>query len=331
MKKSQMIDNEKQIFKDDPWQGIERGTYPSGRRLYLKDERYWISRDSLNQLVFYIQDVCTTTIPIVEAISSVNINVEQYKKNEQRLVCTFTESSEKSIEKFGLAIKSIAVKTDRLRGIALFTEIKKELKEWSDFLKENNKPLSQSELIGFWGELYVISHYIMEEHDDLDAIRYWAGPSGGKKDIVLNSLAIEVKTTTSSSSKEIKISSLDQLDKTTEKLYLMHLFINYADKENGLTLSYLYEFVKCKIQHDFETLSLYTRRAGNIFERASSKQKNEHFLCSDINMYDVLDDFPKLLRSDVPAGVPEAKYSISISSIQPFNVTESLAEIIRYG
>ena len=326
-----MMNNEWEMFKDDPWDGIEIGSYPRGRRLYLNDERYWVARNALNQLVFYIQDLCTTVIPVIAGISSVDINIEHYKNNKQRLVCTFLESSEESVEKFGLVVKSIAVETDKLNSVALFTKIQKELQEWSNFLKDNNSALSQSELIGFWGELYVISHFIMEHHDAVDTIRYWAGPRGGRKDIALNSIAIEVKTTSSSASNEIKISSLDQLVRTTEKLYLMHLFINYADKENGLPLSYLYESVRSKIQHDFPVLALYTRRAGSIFKRASLKQKTEPFLCSAVNMYDVRDDFPKLLRSDVPMGVLEAKYSLSISSIQSFNVTEKLKDIIQNG
>ena len=174
-----------EIFKSDPWEGIEKGSYPSGRRLYLNDERYWVSRDSANQLVFYIHDVCRSTVPLVKVSSSIGISIEKYKNNEQRLIFTFSDSSEDSVEKYGLVIKSIAVESEKFNGVALFAKIQKELQEWTEFLKDNTKTLSQSELIGFWGELYVISHYIMEDHDPLDSIRYWAGPSGGKKDITL--------------------------------------------------------------------------------------------------------------------------------------------------
>jgi hypothetical protein len=171
----------------------------------------------------------------------------------------------------------------------------------------------------------------MEVHSPSDTIRYWAGPSGGKKDITLNSLAIEVKTTSSSHAKEIKISSLDQLDRSTEKLYLMHLSISHADTEAGLTLQYLYDFVGSKIKDDFTASALFQRTAGNIFNKASSEQKEEPYLCSEIDMYDVLDAFPKLIRSDVPNGVVDANYSLSVSSIQSFRVTENLEDIIKNG
>ena len=326
------MNNEREIFKDDPWEAIKRDTYPSGRRLYLDDERFWVSRNSLNQLVFYIHDVCPTVIPLVNGLSSVDTIIEKYKNHEQRLVCTFVESSEKSFEKFGLVVKYIAVLTAKFSGVALFTKIQKELLEWADFLKDSTKQLTQSELIGFWGELYVIEHHIMEHHDIANVIRYWAGPTGAKKDISLNSLAIEVKTSKASGANKITISSLDQLERTTDKLYLLHLFINDADKKNGTTLLNLYESIKSSIQDDILALALFTRRAGNIFNRASPQQKDERLLCSAVNMYDVLDTFPKLLRSDLePMGILDAKYSISIASIQSFNVTENMENIIKNG
>lgn len=327
-----ILTKEPTVFKDDPWSGIESGTYPSGRRLYGNDERYWVSRDSLNQLIFYVHDVCNTVIPSVEGPSSVGITVERYKANEQRMVCTFVDTSQTSTEKFALVVKHIALASEKFSGVALFTKIQKELHEWADFLKVSKQGLSRSELIGFWGELYVIDQYMMEHHNALDVIRYWAGPSGAPKDISFGSLAIEVKTTKVSNSRLITISSLDQLERTTDKLYLMHLFINDSDAESGLALAELYESIKLKIQHDLPSMGLYAKRAGCIFDRASSFQKEEPFLCSDVNMYDVLDDFPKLLRCNLePKGILEAEYKISISSIQPFKVTHNLKDIIKNG
>ena len=320
-----------EVFKEDPWQDIECGAYPRGRRLYLNDERYWISRNSSNQLVFYIQDVCTTVIPVKKDTSSIELKVEKYKNDEQRLVCTFLESTNETTEKFGLVVKSIAVETESFNGVAIFAKVQKELQEWSDFLKNHEQELSQSELIGFWGELYVITSLIMKKHDPLNAIRYWAGPTGSKKDISLNSLSIEVKTTSSSASKEITISSLDQLDKTTKQLYILHLFINVADNEKGVSLTYLYELVRSQVKHDFAISALFKRRAGVFFKRASLQQKNQPFVCSEINMYEVKENFPKLVRGNVHAGIVEAKYRLSIQSIQDFNVTKNIMEIINNG
>lgn len=324
--------NDRGVFKDNPWDGIKSNSYPSGRRLYLNDERFWVSRDSLNQLVFYVHDICKTTIPIMANLLSVNMQVDQYKNNQQRLVCTFLGSSEESFEKFGLVTKYIAISTEKLNGVALFARVQKELLEWADFLKISKKELTQNELIGFWGELYAINTYVMKYHKAVDVVRYWTGPNKAQKDISLNSLAIEVKTTKASQPTEIRISSLDQLEKTTDELYLLHLIINEADTDQGLTISNLYESILTCVKHDLSALALFSRRAGNLFNRASLQQKEESFLCSAASMYKVQNNFPKLLRGDLESiGIVRAKYSISISSIQPFNVTHNLEEIIENG
>lgn len=322
--------DERDIFKDDPWDDISINTYPSGHRLYLKDERFWVSRNSADQLVFYVQDVCPTVVEVANNLSSVDVSIEQYQNSEKRLVCTFLELPDSGNQKFGLAIKSIAIESEKFHGAKLFLKVQKELKDWSSFLKSNTDNLTRSELIGFWGELYVIAHKIMQDHNPIDAIRYWAGPKG-KKDITLNSIAIEVKTTISSQSKEIKISSLDQLDSTTEKLYLMHLFINTADKENGISLDHLYELIRSSVQHDFAILALFIRKAGSMFEKAGLKQKEEPFICSELNMYEVREGFPRLLRNNVPMGVMEAKYSLSVASVKAFCVTKNIRDIIKNG
>lgn len=319
------------VFKADLWDGISMGDYPRGKPFYLNDHRYWVSRNSLNQLVFYVHDICRTQIPVLKSASCFDVTIEKYNNNEQRLVCTFLDSADESTEKFGVVLKSIAIETERFNSVALFANIQKQLQEWSVFLSDHRTPLSRAEFIGFWGELYVVSNFIMQAHDATDAIRYWTGPSGGKKDITLNNCAIEIKTTSSSVAKFLKISSLDQLDRTTDKLYLMHLFVNYADHDKGVTLRYLYDLVYSKIKHDFAVLAVYKRKADNIFNRASPIQKEEPLACSALDIYDVLDDFPKLLRSDVPSGVIDAKYDLSVSSIQDFCVTQDLQDIIKNG
>ena len=48
-------------------------------------------------------------------------------------------------------------------------------------------------------------------------------------------------------------------------------------------------------------------------------------------MYEVKENFPQLVRGNVPAGIVEAKYRLSVQSIQDFNVTKNIMEIIENG
>ena len=48
-----MNDIEK-FFNDDPWQHINSPIYPNGQRLYQKDERFWVSMDASDRLIFFL-------------------------------------------------------------------------------------------------------------------------------------------------------------------------------------------------------------------------------------------------------------------------------------
>ena len=74
-----------------------------------------------------------------------------------------------------------------------------------------------------------------------DALRSWIGQQGKKQDFTLNDLAIETKTTLSGDSNLIKISSYEQLQKVTKKLYLLRMQINKTEINEGFSLKSMYE------------------------------------------------------------------------------------------
>ena len=51
-----MTNNIQDFFRDDPWDLIKEPCYPEGRRLYLKDERFWVSMDENREILFFVQD-----------------------------------------------------------------------------------------------------------------------------------------------------------------------------------------------------------------------------------------------------------------------------------
>ena len=319
-----------EVFKDNPWESIPKNTYPSGRLLYQRDDRYWVSVNKLGQWVFYIHTVCTGICDININVPSINLELEDYKRGEKRLVCTLLDLSEDLTSKFVVVAKYIAVETAKYHGMALFNDVLKTIQGWSEFLKPKGGALTHSELIGFWGECYVVSH-MMPTHQIEDVMRYWVGPEGAKKDITFNTMALEVKTTAASGAREISISSLDQLDQTTDKLYLILLQLNPSQENIGMTLHNLYTDLRKKSSVNFSTLALFMRKTQEMIDRASKEQLSEHFLLSDFSIYDICKDFPKITRENVPEGVIDARYRLTISSLQPFDVTHESEGIIENG
>ena len=322
--------DEREMFKANPWDGILTATYPQGRLLYQRDERYWVSINDVGQWVFFIHCKCTENLDININLPSISLALEEYKHDEKRLVCTLLDSSKDLGSKFALVAKYIACETAVFHGRELFKRIIKTFLSWSAFLRPAAGNLTQSELIGFWGELFVVTR-MMSSHPIEDVMRYWVGPDGAKKDITLNNIAIEVKATAASGAREINISSLDQLDRTTRKLYLIHLQLTPSTAEIGASLSDLYAELKAKCDADFPTLALFARKTEEIISKANKDQLSERFSLSDFSLYDVCEDFPKIIRADVVEAVVDVKYRLTISSLQPFNVTHNTKEIINNG
>ena len=319
-----------EVFKDNPWESISKNTYPSGRLLYQRDDRYWVSVNKLGQWVFYIHTKCMEDFDININVPSINLELEDYKHGEKRLVCTLLDLSKDLASKFVVVAKYIAVETEKYHGIELFSNVLKTILGWSDFLRPKGGILTRAELIGFWGECYVVNQ-MMPTHTIENIMRFWVGPEGAKKDITLNSMALEIKTTATSGAREISISSLDQLDQTTNSLYILHLQLTPSQENVGCTLQELCIDLRKKSSVDFSTLALFMRKTSEMIDRASLEQLSEPFLLANYSLYDVCEGFPKITREIVHEGVIDARYRISISSIQPFDVTNKLKGIIENG
>ena len=84
-----MQDIEK-FFNDDPWINIGSPIYPNGQRLYQKDERFWVSMDASNRLIFFIRESGKYTIKKLPKLSGLEVSIDYDTSGETRLICTLT-------------------------------------------------------------------------------------------------------------------------------------------------------------------------------------------------------------------------------------------------
>ena len=234
-------------FKTDPWEENDQLLYPNKCRLfYPKNEDCWVSiEDKTGNLIFFVRADGILDLDKNKKYKGFTTSVEKMiNENQTWLLCILNDSVLQ--DKFNLLAKSVAKDTLGLKGQNLILKAADIIDEWASFFKPSMSGLRDEEYIGIWGELYVLNHEILKCHEPKDAIDFWIGPTGptantAKQDFTLNNLAIELKTTRSGGSKDIKISSKHQLDKMTEHLYLVHLFINESTEITAYSLKELYE------------------------------------------------------------------------------------------
>ena len=319
------------FFLDDPWGSIEEPCYPEGRRLYLHDERFWVSRDEDFHLLFFVQDSGAEAIKPLENLAALCVTIERHTNSEHRLVCRLTSTEKELEDKFSTVAKDIAFHCSGYKGAQLFMKIQERIKSWANFLKPSRSGLSDAELVGFFGELYVLIDYLTPELKMENAVRAWIGPEGKKQDFTLDDWAIEVKTTISGDQQTVRISSLDQLDRITERLYLLRVVAAPATTGDGLSLGELYNRCLTSVEHDVVLEGSFLQKASALYGQASESQINEQYKVIKISLFDVVDDFPKLTRNEVASSIPAVNYEISVGAIALFEIDSDVDGILHRG
>jgi len=326
-----MTNSTREFFRDDPWELIEKPCYPEGRRLYLNDERFWVSMDENLQILFFVQDVGAETLQPLENLSGINVAVEKFGDGACRLVCRLTSQEAGLKEKFSIVAKDIAYYCSSYSGTQLFFKTQERIKSWANFLKPSHSGLSHSEFVGYFGELYVFAEHILPVLTASEAVSAWIGLDGKKQDFTFNSSAIEVKTTLAGDPQTICISSLDQLEKITNRLYLMQVIASPSGDGKGTSLGELYQKCLELVGHDVIAEGLFLQKASRHYGKASESQIKDRFLILRISFFDVKDGFPALTHRNVESAIREAKYEIAVSAIKEYEVATDVGEIISDG
>lgn len=315
-------------FRDNPWEDMNGDIFPDCRRLYQEDERFFVSKKDGGKLVFIAIDEASF-VPEPK-LDIQDIRVEFNKTGaKQRLTITFDNENPVLLEQLIIVVRDIAIHCSQFNESQFFKEVLSRLASWSEFLKPSRKGLREMELIGLWGELYMLKNFILTKFKPSEAINFWVGPQGSKQDFTFNDIALEVKTTLSDKSDRIKISSIEQLERTTDKLFLLHVFLNKTNDENSWCLKKLDAEIKLQLEGDLLATNNYINKVSRFYGKATPEQLNMRFDFLNLNIYDIDDDFPGIIASNgLHAAIVKASYQIDPTKISEFLVNEKLEELI---
>lgn len=318
------------FFKEDPWESVNAPNYPDRAvRFYEKDSRMWAAMDADHRLVFFIQIEGKHKPENIDGLNGVSVSIERYE-NYSRFVLKLEEIELKN--KFTMATKALAYNLSKETDQNIFTSAKKELKEWSGFLSPSRSGLGREELIGLWGELYILKNFMLALHPLTNAVRYWIGPRDKKQDFSMTNLAIETKTTMSGDDAVIKISSKEQLEKITEKLYLAQVFINEGNDEEGTSIQDFYNDLSQQMTTDLASQIEFEKKISRFMSKATENELNQKFIFLKLKIYDVNDNFPKITRAEIgDNAITTVRYSIESNQLGDFIIDRDITDIIQDG
>lgn len=209
-------------------------------------------------------------------------------------------------------LKGFAGSDENQRLQAFLTRIR----AWQDFMLRGVKSILDSESeTGLFGEL-VFLQCLLEKMSARIAVDAWHGPLGGVQDFALGTGAVEIKTTVQSHDFPATIGTLDQLDDT----HVQPMFIaavRLLPDASGLTLPEQASALRSQLACEPTILSIFDARLfhAGLFD-ASFGQYFRRFLLSEFRIFCISDEFPRLIRANVPVGVEKAKYQINLDRIQ---------------
>ena len=317
-------------FRNDPWENINEPIYPDVQRLFRQDDRFWVSVNEKNEKLFVINVPLRINEEIPTNLNVIEADIVEFDGGNTRFLCVLKDDS--LLEIFTLMIKDIAYKCKDFSDAEVINKaIDRLFTEWTQLLKPSHAGIGRSMQIGLWGELFILNEKIKQAYPVSEAINFWIGPENKKQDFTVNNLALEVKTTLAGSSPSITITSLEQLEKITDKLYLVQLFINIASSEDAdsMSLQDIYDQIWNSIdENDPNTKTNFMLKAGKIMNKAKKSEKNEKFLHQSYDLYDVNDSFPSIYSSDLPDPIRNVKYEIDASKIRHLLSSEKLEDIL---
>jgi hypothetical protein len=201
------------------------------------------------------------------------------------------------------------------------------LYSWNEFfLTVDNQNLSEEEVRGLWGELYVLIQIIENGRQGSinKCIESWKGPFKKSHDFELEDKSLEVKTKMLSSH-SVSISSIAQLENIGEGgLHL--LVVSIDNSRDGESLEALVIQIRSLIHSRGGNLALFFRALAALKLDLLKLKEYDGFKYEfvSIDKYDCLKEgFPRLTRGTfLPLAVIEVKYRLELKRMENYLIKE---------
>ena len=189
----------------------------------------------------------------------------------------------------------------------------------------NGGPLGPEARVGLFAELEVLKDWLIRSVGPEAAIKAWTGPKAAPQDFQAEGCAIEVKATRSSLPQRIKISSERQLEtRNLNRLFLVRFSVDEKPSQ-GVTLPRAVLQLRSLLQSnplellDFNNL---LTRVG-YHDHHESHYQGEEYAIRERFVYEVREGFPRIIESQLPAGLGKVSYEIDSGSCEPFLSSEA--------
>jgi hypothetical protein len=193
------------------------------------------------------------------------------------------------------------------------------LKRWKAFLAGRNaRLLSAEEIRGLVAELLMLRMLYGQVLTTRAAVQAWSGPERVQQDFVFDDRALEVKSVSGKDRSTVRITSEDQLETITAHLFLItYRLTDTGCNEPGISLNALVKIIEGELD-EAEAIEEFAGKLASLGYAPLANYDAPTFVNSGTQAYEVVEGFPRLVRSSLPVGIARVSYQIQLETIARF-------------
>lgn len=263
------------------------------------------------------------SFPKWKGVSVTNEYFEQIGPLKEKTFLIIAQDEEQSEEIFEKLLQNLVDHILINEDQVLFVVIYSVLDRWHNFFRfKSNKRLSLEEQMGVFGELYYINNWLGKfEEEPPMIIDAWQGPTKHRVDFVKKNIGIEIKTISPKIRDSIRISNEAQLELSNiiKKIYLYVLKIEDT-KTDGLSIQDLINSIREQLINRSQTSLVRFNDLLLDLYILDDVYVDMYFYIHNEETYEVKENFPKIISSDLPIGVSNVSYTIDLSHCIDYKV-----------
>ncbi|WP_230194655.1 PD-(D/E)XK motif protein [Streptomyces coriariae] len=204
---------------------------------------------------------------------------------------------------------------------------------WQQLMRSvGSQGLGREARLGLYGELRYLRTHLLTALPTHAAVEAWTGPEGTNQDFQLPSVAIEVKTTAKKNPSTVRIANERQLDdRGVGRLVLVHLALDERRGGLGESLNSVVDDIRTAVGLTPASARFENRliQSGYLPHQRDLYDEPRYTL-RRVDLWTVDEGFPRVVETDLPDGVGNCAYDISVIALEKHRTTtEEVTEVIR--
>lgn len=254
-------------------------------------------------------------------VQGINVDLRRGELGRQRLILTLEKQVDRDL--FDGLCRTLASALERVTDSACSLAIAlAHIRRWKAFLAGRSHHLSAEEVRGLFAELTFFLELMEWQTPSAVVVESWLGPERSHQDFVFGNTAVEIKSLSGAERSTVRISSESQLESLKDALFLrIYRLSSLPEAAGAQSLNEIVAAIQVQLA-EAESVEAFDRKLVAHGYAPLSDYDRPRFVISDLRSYRVDAGFPRLLRSQLPAGIEKVTYDIRLETIEPYECSD---------